>query len=108
VELEGNDKTPQYQQALKVALLNKERNDQAVRPLRNLWRDLKVKRRDLQRLEGGADKAAADAKRAELEKFVAEFKPALAAKIALATSFEDQIYQANKPLPRKYELTRVP
>lgn len=108
VELEGNDKTPQHQQALKVAMLNKDRNDQAMRPLRDLWRSLKAKRRDLQRLEQGPDKAAADAKRAELEKWLPEFKAGIAEKIALAKQFEDKIYEANKPVARQYELTRVP
>jgi len=47
VELEANAKTPQYQQALRVAMLNKERNDQAVRPLRNLWLKVKVWNRQI-------------------------------------------------------------
>jgi lysophospholipase L1-like esterase len=108
VELEGNAKTPQYQQALQVAMLNKERTDKAVKPLRDLWRAPKAKRREIQRLEQGPDKAAADAKRTELEKWLPEFKAAVAEKITLAKQFEDQIYQANKPVARKYELTRVP
>jgi hypothetical protein len=37
VELKENNLTPQYQQALKVAELNKIRNDEAVRPMRDLW-----------------------------------------------------------------------
>ncbi|MBI5397049.1 MAG: SGNH/GDSL hydrolase family protein [Verrucomicrobia bacterium] len=108
VELEGNAKTPQYQQALQVAMLNKERNDKAVRPLRDLWRVPKAKRRELQKLESGPDKEAAAAKRAEFEKWQPEFKAAVAGKIALAKDFEDKIYQANQPVARKYELTRVP
>lgn len=47
VELQGNDKTPQYQQALKVALLNKQRNDLAYHPLRDQYAQLKGKRREL-------------------------------------------------------------
>ena len=37
VELEENDKTPEYQQALKVAQLNQQRNDLAYRPLRDQY-----------------------------------------------------------------------
>lgn len=108
VELEANDKTPQYQQALKVAMLNKERNDKAVHPLRDLWVKPKLMRRQVAVLEQQGNKDAAAAKRAEIEKFQAEFKPAAAEKIALAKQFEDQIYQANQPVVRKYDLTRVP
>jgi hypothetical protein len=49
IELEGNEKTPQYQQALQVALLNKKRNDEAYRPIRDQYGTLKGKRRDLQK-----------------------------------------------------------
>jgi len=108
VELEGNDKTPQYQQALKVAMLNKERNDKAVRPLRDLWVKPKLMRRQVAMLEQQGNKDAAAAKRAEIEKFLAGFKPAAAEKIALAKQFEEQIYRTNQPVARKYELTRMP
>ena len=95
-------------QALKVAMLNKERNDKAVHPLRDLWVKPKMMRRQVAMLEQQGNKDAAAAKRAEIERFQAEFKPAVAEKIALAKQFEDQIYQANQPVARKYELTRVP
>ncbi|MCA9015059.1 MAG: SGNH/GDSL hydrolase family protein, partial [Planctomycetaceae bacterium] len=38
IELQSNAKTPQYQQAMQVALLNKERNDGPVKNKRNSWR----------------------------------------------------------------------
>ncbi len=102
VELEENSKTPQYQQALKVAMINKDRNDQAVHPLRDLWRDLKIKRNALSK---AADKAAAEA---ALEQWVTgTMKPGIEKLRALAKTFEDQIYQANKIPARKYELNRV-
>ncbi|MCB1063587.1 MAG: hypothetical protein KDN20_11780, partial [Verrucomicrobiae bacterium] len=41
VELQSNEKTPQYQQALAVAELNRERNDVAIRPLRDAWAGIK-------------------------------------------------------------------
>ena len=108
VELETNDKTPEYQQALKVAMLNKERNDKAVHPLRDLWGKRKMARHLLARLEQSGNKDAAEAKRAEIEKWLPEFKAGVAEKIALAQQFEDQIYQVNQPVARKYEVTRVP
>ncbi|MHC5162576.1 MAG: SGNH/GDSL hydrolase family protein, partial [Planctomycetota bacterium] len=37
VELQDNELTPQYQQALKVAALNKERNHETIASIRDLW-----------------------------------------------------------------------
>jgi lysophospholipase L1-like esterase len=108
VELEENEKTPDFQQALKVATLNKERNDKAVHPLRDLWLKRKIARNQLAKLEQGDNKDAANAKRAEIEKWLPEFQAGVAEKIALAKQFEDEIYQANQPVARKYELTRLP
>ena len=108
VELEGNAMTPQYQQARQVATLNKERNDRAVNPLRNLWSQLKTKRREIRALENSPDKDAVAAKRAEFEKWLPKFKAGVAGNLALAQEFEDRIYQANQPVVRKYELTRTP
>lgn len=100
VELQSNEKTPQFQQALRVAMLNKERNDKAVRPLRDLWRQLKVRQRLL---------AAEPDKKAAFDQWVAdEFKPGVARLEALAKDFEEQIYRANQPVSRKYELVKEP
>lgn len=99
VELETNEKTPQYQQALRVALLNKERNEKAVRPLRNLWLQVKGWQRQI---------ASQPAKKEALAKWRAEqFDPGVAKFEALAKDFEEQIYHANQPVARKYELVRV-
>ena len=97
VELQSNEATPQYQQALKVAKLNRERNDKAVRPLRDTWGKVKGIRRKL-------DAAG------ESNKFEAEFtkvKPRIDELKALAASFEDQIYEAACPILRKYEVVHV-
>ncbi|MBI5772366.1 MAG: SGNH/GDSL hydrolase family protein [Verrucomicrobia bacterium] len=106
VELQANDKTPQHQQALAIALLNKERNDKAMHPLRDLWRDLKVK-------QGALAKAAPDGKgeaaKAAFEKWKEEtFKPGVEKNLALVQDYEQKIYAANKIPARKYELRRVP
>jgi hypothetical protein len=45
VEIQENEATPQFQQALEVALLNQKRNDEWVRPLRDRWSRIKGKRR---------------------------------------------------------------
>ena len=100
VELEENAKTPQYQQALKVALLNKKRNDEAMRPLRNLWSRRKALARDVK----VSKPEELEAKKAENQKFLDSFKGETEALIAKARDFEAQIYAENQPKPRKYEI----
>jgi lysophospholipase L1-like esterase len=107
VELETNAKTPQYQQALRVATLNKERNDKAVRPLRSLWLQVKVRQRQIAMAAAKGDKGLA-ARKAQFEQWRAsEFREGVAKLQALAKDYEEQIYHANQPVARKYELTRV-
>ena len=107
VELEENDKTPQYQQALKVATLNKERNEKAVRPLRNAWSGMKGKRGEEKWLADNANSPEAPARRETFNKWLAGFKENVAKLQLLAKDYEDQIYKANQPAPHKYELSRV-
>ena len=103
VELEENDKTPEYQQALKVAQLNKERNNQAVHPLRDQWGQMKGKRNDIRKAEDANDPQLAT-KKEEFEKWHGEFSTRIADLLAKAKTFEDEIYKANQPRPHKYEL----
>ncbi len=94
VELQENSKTPQYQQALAVAMLNKERNDKAMHPLRDLWRDLKLKQR-----------AATDAtKKQALADFMATFETKTAEMKAKVAAYDERIYAINQPGPRRYEI----
>ncbi|MCP5540210.1 MAG: SGNH/GDSL hydrolase family protein [Akkermansiaceae bacterium] len=96
VELQANARTPQYRQALDVATLNRERNDKAMRPLRDLWGQVK----------GLGRKHASDP-----EKFAAEYaalQPRLDELKTLAADHETRIHQAAQPQPRKYEIARVP
>jgi hypothetical protein len=103
VELEENDKTPEYQQALKVAMLNKQRNDLAYRPLRDQYGQLKGKRRELAKVaETDPQYAAA---KATFDTWYTGQKAKVAELLAKAKDFEDQIYQANQPQPHKYEVT---
>ena len=106
IELQENELTPQFQQALRVAQFNKDKNANAVRPLRKWWEQLRDKRLEL-------DKAIAEhdpnlpAKRAAFAAWLLTFQSGVATLQTLVTSFEDQIYQANQPPPRRYELLRV-
>ena len=103
VELETNEATPQYQQALKVAMLNKQRNDEGVRMLRNEWGTMKGKRRAVAKAENDKTPDLADKKK-ELEDFTPIFHTRIEGYIAKAQSLEDEIYKANQPVSHHYEV----
>jgi hypothetical protein len=105
VELEGNDKTPQYQQALAVAMLNKQRNDLAYHPLRDQYAQLKGKRRELAKVDANSPEFAA--KKTEFETWYTGQKAKVAELLGKAKELETQIYAANQPVPRKYEFALV-
>jgi hypothetical protein len=105
VELEANEKTPQFQQALKVAMMNKDRNETVYKKIRDLYRELKVKRSALAKLKAGSP--ALEEKKQELEKWHTEMKPRVASLVAEARKLEDQIYIENQPRPHHYELTKL-
>ncbi|MAS91690.1 MAG: hypothetical protein CMO55_00715 [Verrucomicrobiales bacterium] len=93
VELQKYPNTPQSQQALQVALLNRERNDEAVRPMRDLWSRIKGIRRK------GDDEL--------FEKEYPKLKEKIDQLEAKAAGYEKQIYEAAQPKPRTYKLKRV-
>ena len=102
VELEENAKTPEYQQAQKVADLNKLRNDTAYRPLRDQYRNLKIKRNDLGKIAESDPQF--QAKKAEFEAWYAGQKAEVAKLHEKALEMENQIYAINQPAPHKYEI----
>lgn len=106
VETEGNDKTPQYQQALKVAMLNKERNEKAYAPLRDQWGQLKGKRRDIEKLTQANDPQL-EAKTAEFDAWHKTMMENVEGLRVKAKELEDQIYVANQPAPHTYEISPV-
>ena len=96
IELQSLADTPQYQQALEVAELNRERNDLAVRPMRGVWSQVKGLRRKF---------AATDP-----EKFAAEYatRKARIDKLSqLAADYDDKIHAAAQPRARNYVIERV-
>ena len=106
VELQGNSKTPQYQQALQVAMLNKRRNDEAMRPLRDQWVQLKGRRSQLNRAQQ-SNAPDYEAKKQAFDAWYAGFDKAVSELIAKANTIEEEIYQVNQPKVRKYELVRL-
>ncbi len=95
IELQANENTPQYQQALQVALLNRERNDQAVRPLR----DIRAK------IKGARNKFRGDT--ARFAEFMQTTQPEIDRLVKLAGDYEDRIHNAAQPVARHYEITLV-
>ena len=104
IELQANPNTPQYQQALAVAQLNQQRNDEAMRPLRNLWRDKKMQRRAAAALKANPDDAKAKAQLDRYNKKLEKFDEQLAALQVKINEFDDKIYEANQPQELRYEL----
>ena len=97
IELQENRQTPQYQQSLRIAGLNKERNDEAVRLVRDLWVERKVKKFGIWE----PDKKLSPK---EFKKWEKEFKKKVNTLKNRAEKFEDEIYRVNKPIPHTYEL----
>jgi lysophospholipase L1-like esterase len=95
IELQANDTTPQYRQALQVAELNRERNDQAVRPLRDLWSTIKGARRKFAQDPAG------------FAAFMQKTQPEIDRLQQLARDYEARIHAAAQPRPHRYEITRV-
>lgn len=104
IDLGGNDKTPEYQQAAHIAVLNKRKTDEAVRPMRDQWAQLKNKRREVEKAEESNAPDAADKKTA-LEQWMPTFHTAVEDLLKKADAIEDQIYKENLPQSHHYEVT---
>ncbi len=107
IELQDNSRTPQYQQAMAVAMLNKQKNEGPVKQLRDGWRAFQGwarQSRQLQDQPNNAELAAAVAKgRESLNGLEANIASAEAA----AQQIEDEIYRTNQPKTRHYLIRRV-
>jgi lysophospholipase L1-like esterase len=88
IELQDLPNTPQYEQAMQVALLNKQKNEEVVNPLRDQWSALKRIRK-----AGKVDKT-----------WMNNFNKKVDELLAKAKEFEDKIYQINKPEPHIYRV----
>jgi lysophospholipase L1-like esterase len=95
IELQNFPKSPQYQQALAVANLDKEKNDKIVHPMRDLYGHLKGKRHE----KGAAPES--------VQSFIDQIKPKLAELDKAQAEYDQKIYDAAKPKPLKYELSKV-
>lgn len=91
IELQSDPESVTLEQARRVIELNKKRNDEAIRPLRNLYGQRKGKLR-------AGDKAAFEVW------WNGEGKAQEAALMQKAAEIEAAIYQANQPQPVKFEI----
>lgn len=107
VELQENDKTPQYQQALKVAEMNKERTAKAVNPMRNDWGPFQGYARTKQQLAAHPDDAKAAENLKKQEAAIANLEEKIKQHEADAKMMEDEIFKANQPQPHKYEVRKA-
>lgn len=96
IELQGNAATPQHAQALAVALLNRERNDKAMRPLRDQWGRIKGLRARFE--------AAKPEDKGLVEKEIAAALAKTRELTALGREYQDKLHQAARPVARKYEI----
>jgi hypothetical protein len=99
IELQDNAATPQHAQALQVALLNRERNDKAMRPLRDVWGRVKGLRNQLA--------TAIPEERGRIEKDIADRIASTQALIALGQEYETKIRAAARPVARHYVVRLV-
>lgn len=100
IELQDNATTPQHKQALQVALLNRERNDKAMRPLRDIWGRIKGLRKQLD--------ATKPEGRDRIEKEIADKIASTKPLIELGRQYEQRIHTAAAPLARHYEVRLLP
>jgi lysophospholipase L1-like esterase len=107
IELQENDKTPQYQQALAVAQLNKERNEKPIGALRGEWAKFQGYARTRRQVEESPDNAQFKENLAKAEQAIAGMDERVAQVNAAAKEIEDRIFAANQPPARKYVLKRM-
>ena len=107
IELQGNPKTPQYQQALAVAMKNKERNEVAVRPMRNQWRDFQQYARTRRSAAEAPENEQLQKQLAALDKKIEVLNERVAELNKQAKTFEDEIFEINQPKNRTYVLKNV-
>lgn len=115
IEIQENKLTPQYQQALKVAELNKIRNDEAVRPMRDLW----LMRKIIHAFHESPDDFDNEEEKKLLENYLIEqfgstdldnfnllFESKLKPLTEMSKKLEDEIYEMNIPVAHTYQIVK--
>jgi lysophospholipase L1-like esterase len=107
IELQGNPRTPQYQQALEVAKLNQQRNEGPIGALRGEWSKFQGYARKQREAEAAPDNAQLKEQLVQAEQQIAGMDERVAQANAAAQELEDQVFSKNQPPARKYVLQRV-
>ncbi|MDQ8180613.1 SGNH/GDSL hydrolase family protein [Pelagicoccus sp. SDUM812005] len=106
VDLQGYSQAPQYKQAMEVALLNKDRNEQAIKPLRDQWLHRKSRlRKEEAWLTENPEHPDFESRKSRFDADMQAFYRKLEELEALALEFEDKIYEANQVPARSYVLS---
>lgn len=107
IELQSNNKTPQYQQAMQVAELNKGRNAGPIGQLRSQWSLFQRYARTRQQSEDNPNDKKIAEQLVDYEKRIEGMEERVAEAEAAAKEIEDKIFEINQPKPRRYVLKRV-
>ena len=107
IELQEKETTPQFQQALQVANLNKQRNEGPIAKLRGEWSKFQRYARARRAAEEQPDNEELQKQLASWTKQIEGMDERVVAANAEAKALEDQIFEINRPVPRRYELKRV-
>ncbi len=107
IELQANENTPQYKQAMEVAMLNKKRNSGPIGALRGSWSQFQRLARQRRTAAQNPDDEGAAKGVKTLEDKLGNHEERIRKAEAEAKEIEDQIFKANQPVPRKYVLKRV-
>ncbi|MCP4784907.1 MAG: SGNH/GDSL hydrolase family protein [Fuerstiella sp.] len=107
IELQDNSKTPQYQQALAVSMLNKQKNEGPVKQLRDGWRAFQGWARLSRQLNDQPDNAQLATAVAKGKEGLEGLEANIASAEAAAKKIEDEIYRTNQPGTRHYVIRKV-
>ncbi|MCA9127996.1 MAG: SGNH/GDSL hydrolase family protein [Planctomycetales bacterium] len=106
IELQANDKTPQYQQAAEVAALNAKRNQEPISALRGQWSQFQRYARAKRAAEAAPENTELQKQLAATEQAIDGMQERVAQYEAEAKKIEDEIFAINQPIKRVFELRR--
>jgi len=104
LELQSNTKTPQYQQAAKVAELNKQRNEGPVKRLRNEWGNFQSVKYLTAQVQKNPGDEAEKKRLVDAEKAMAGMHERVQAAETEARKIEDEIFRINQPKPHNFTI----
>lgn len=107
IELQENAKTPQYQQALAVANLNKQRNEGPVRSLRGEWSKFQQFARTRKQAADSPDNQGVKEQLEKLAAGIEGMDDRVAEHNRAARELEDRIFETNQPVPRTYVIKKA-